>query len=127
VGEVASYRVEETGRPSEGFPGLVEWRTLIDAQLGPSVGLAMGVAEIPPHTAVADALHRHSHHEAYYVVSGTGIVHLDDETVAVAPGTSVFIAGGTRHAAEATGTEALRLVYVFAADSLGDVVYDFGP
>ena len=40
-------------------------------------------------------------------------------------GSVVFIPGGRWHAARATGTEVLRLLYAFATDSFADVVYEF--
>jgi len=57
----------------------------------------------------------HSHPEAeqvYVVVSGTGLMRVDDEAQEVAPGTLVFIPRGAKHAIRNTGSE--PLVYVSA-------------
>jgi mannose-6-phosphate isomerase-like protein (cupin superfamily) len=50
-------------------------------------------------TEIRDAT-RHYHRksaEVYYILSGTGRIELDDETVPVEPGTVVTISPGTRH------------------------------
>lgn len=57
----------------------------------------------------------HSHPEAeqvYVVVSGTGLMRVDDEAQEVAPGMLVFIPRGAKHAIRNTGSE--PLVYVSA-------------
>ena len=43
---------------------------------------------------------RHYHkkcNEVYYILEGTGTMELDGETVALTPGTVVYIPAGTRH------------------------------
>ena len=40
-------------------------------------------------------------------------------------GSSVFIPGNVWHGARNTGTNVLRLLYVFATDSFADVYYEF--
>jgi mannose-6-phosphate isomerase-like protein (cupin superfamily) len=50
-------------------------------------------------TEIRDSV-RHYHRasaEVYYVIDGTGRMELNDETVAVGPGTVVTIEPGTRH------------------------------
>ncbi len=50
--------------------------------------------------------------EHWFVVSGEGVVTLDDDLVPVGPGTAVDIPAGTRHRVECTGGTALRFVEV---------------
>jgi len=46
---------------------------------------------------------RHYHNETteyYYVLEGTGVLHLDDETIALEPNMVVWIPPGVKHSAE---------------------------
>jgi mannose-6-phosphate isomerase-like protein (cupin superfamily) len=104
--------------------GNVQWRTLISAGLTPSTGLALGVARVPSGGHLA--AHRHEQAEVYLVLDGTGVVTIDGEASPVRPGASVFIPGGAIHSVRSTGPEDLRFAYVFAADSIDDVIYVFG-
>ena len=45
--------------------------------------------------------HRHSKtHEIYYVLEGEGALELDDDEVALKPGTAVLVKPGVRHSAK---------------------------
>jgi mannose-6-phosphate isomerase-like protein (cupin superfamily) len=48
--------------------------------------------------------------EIYYVLSGTGTVTLDDETIALRPGSVVVIPAGTRHSLQAADGQELEFV-----------------
>ena len=48
-----------------------------------------------------------------------------DEELPVATGSTVFVPGGVWHSARNTGDDVLRILYVFAADSFDDVVYEY--
>jgi mannose-6-phosphate isomerase-like protein (cupin superfamily) len=61
----------------------------------------------------------------YFFLSGTGEVVVEGEATPVRQGDAVFIPGDTEHMAVNTGNEPLRLLYFFAADSFGDIVYRF--
>jgi quercetin dioxygenase-like cupin family protein len=111
--------------PEEAWDGIVAWRTLVSADRTPSAGLTVGVAEIPPGASETGARHRHADHEVYYVVAGTGLVHLDGQEHPVEAGSVVFIPGGTPHFMRNTGDEALRLLYTFAVDRFDEVAYEF--
>jgi quercetin dioxygenase-like cupin family protein len=104
---------------------LVTWRTLISGDRTPTHGLTLGVAEVVEHTGSEARLHRHAQAEVYYVLSGQGVLHIDGARHRLAPGTTAFIPGGAWHAALGVGPEPLRLLYVFAADSFADIVYEF--
>ena len=105
--------------------GRVTWRTLLSGDRTPSEGLTLGVAEVNGRSDEEAKLHRHAQPEAYYVLSGRGVLHLGAEQHSLSPGVTAFIPGGVWHAARRVGAEPLRLLYVFAADSFADVIYEF--
>ncbi len=106
---------------------LVRWRTLFSAGRTPTASLTLGVAELPPGQDGPLVLHRHEPVELYYVLAGEGQVWIGDEAHPVRPGSAVFVPGGVEHGARNTGSETLRILYVFAADSFEEVEYRFSP
>jgi mannose-6-phosphate isomerase-like protein (cupin superfamily) len=126
---VRGFVVHEAACPHEGWDdalrGKVVWRTLLSGDRTPTSQLTLGVTEVGPGQPSPFHPHRHAQSEIYYVLSGEGIVNIAGEEHALRAGTSVFIPGGEWHGARNTGREPLRLLYVFAADSFGDVKYEF--
>jgi mannose-6-phosphate isomerase-like protein (cupin superfamily) len=109
----------------EPTPGRVRWRTLISGDRTPTDSLTVGVAELDPGESRDFVPHKHAQAEVYYILSGEGIVNISGAEHPVRPGTAVFIPGGTAHGARNTGTQLLRLLYVFPSDSFADVKYEF--
>ena len=116
--EVAPESWTEADRPS------VIWRTLLSGDRTPTDGLTLGVAELS-RDGLRPVLHRHAQGEAYYVLAGEGRISIDGVERELRPGVTAFIPSNAWHAAWATSDEPLRLLYVFAADSFTDVVYEF--
>ncbi|MFQ5592958.1 MAG: cupin domain-containing protein [Anaerolineae bacterium] len=59
--------------------------------------------------------HRHiTGEEIYFVVSGTGVVHLGNHTQTISPGHVVHIPPGVRHVVENDSSTSLRLLVVNA-------------
>jgi quercetin dioxygenase-like cupin family protein len=110
---------------SQSERGAVTWRTLISGERTPTDRLTLGVADVEPEPEGAVILHRHAQAEAYYVLSGEGVVSIDGAEHPLSPGAAVFIPGGALHAARATGSETLKLLWVFAADAFEQVIYEF--
>lgn len=106
---------------------LVRWRTLLSADRTPTRALTLGVAELPPGAAKQVFPHRHAQVEVYYVLSGEGIVSISGVEHPVRAGSAVYLPGDVEHGAVNTGSETLRLLYVFAADSFEEVEYRFSP
>lgn len=100
---------------------------MLSADRTPTEGLVVGVAELEPGATSAGARHRHDPTEVYYVLSGRGVVEIEDEEHVLTPGTAVYIPGDVPHVARNTGDEVLRLLYVFAADDFSKVEYRFTP
>ena len=121
--------VEELDAPVEGRSDLEEssvtWRTLLSGDRTPTESLTLGVADVEPIGATEPRVHHHAQAEVYYVLSGEGIVRVGDRDHPLRTGTTVFIPGNVEHGAIATGTETLRILYVFAADSFSEVEYVF--
>ncbi len=105
--------------------GHVKWRTLISGDRTPTDALTIGVAEIEPGNMGTFSLHKHMQVELYYILAGAGIVTIAGEDYLVRPGSAVFIPSGAEHGARNTGTDLLRLLYVFSARSFTDVTYEF--
>ena len=109
----------------EPAPGRVRWRTLLSSDRTPTESLTLGVAELDRGEARDFRPHRHAHPEVYYILAGEGIVSLAGTEHHVRPGTTVFIPGNIPHGARNTGSEVLRLLYVFPADSFCQIRYEF--
>jgi quercetin dioxygenase-like cupin family protein len=103
----------------------VRWRTLLSADRTPTGSLTVGVAELPPSPSEDFRPHRHEQDEAYYVLSGEGIVTISGVEHPVRSGTAVFIPGNALHGAINTGSGLLRLLYVFPAASFDEIRYEF--
>jgi quercetin dioxygenase-like cupin family protein len=105
--------------------GVVSWRTLLSGDRTPTNSLTMGVATVWAADAVDIRLHRHEQAEAYYILSGRGVLTIEGADYALTAGVTAFIPGGRLHGARAMGADPLRILYVFAADSFGQIQYDF--
>lgn len=99
------------------------WRTILDKALTPSSGMTAGVIDMMP--GALGKLHWHAQPEIYYVLSGQGEVEIQDTKYLLKPNTVIFIPGNAPHALTNSGTDSLRIFYVFAADSMADITYVF--
>jgi mannose-6-phosphate isomerase-like protein (cupin superfamily) len=122
--------VQESDVPVEGWNdpvrGRITWRTLLSGDRTRTDLMTLGVTEVGPGQPNPFNQHRHAQAEIYYVIAGTGIVTIDGVEYALRSGSSVFVPGNVWHGARNTGTDVLRLLYVFATDSFSDVKYEFG-
>jgi mannose-6-phosphate isomerase-like protein (cupin superfamily) len=84
---------------------------------GPSISgaknLTVGVAIFPPGSAPPGHIHD-GEEEVIYVVSGHGELHTPQGSVALEPGTCVYVPMGLHHSTVSHGPEALELVTSFA-------------
>jgi len=103
--------------------GRTRWKTLLSADRTPTDAMTVGMTEIEPSQANEIFLHQHAQPEVYYILAGHGVVQISGEEHAVQPGSLVFIPGDAPHGLRNTGSEVLRLLYIFAVDSLDQVVY----
>lgn len=107
---------------SDAVRGILSFRTLT-AGAATATGLCAGVAVLESGGWLG--LHRHEPAETYYVLEGVGVLTIDGQQHALAPGAAAYIPGGAEHAVRNAGSGELRFFYVLAAGSFDDVVYDF--
>jgi len=128
AGGPRAFAVAVDATPLEGEgdveSGNLTWRTLISGDRTPSNELSVGVAHWPPHGRLL--AHRHEPAEFYFGLTGEGTVIADEVTLRIAPGVAVYIPGNTEHTVIA-GPQGLSIVYGFARDSYGDIVYHMSP
>jgi mannose-6-phosphate isomerase-like protein (cupin superfamily) len=103
--------------------GRTRWQTLLSADRTPTEAMTVGITEIEPGQAKQFFLHQHAQPEVYYILAGHGVVKISGEEYALQRGSLVFIPGDAPHGLCNTGNEVLRLLYVFAVDSLDQIVY----
>ena len=101
----------------------VRWKILHSAARGSSRCLCCGVAELDPGCTLI--LHHHAPAELYLVERGTGWAEVDGVRHALRPGTALFIPADARHRSHATGSEPLRVLFVFPTDSFEEIVYHY--
>ncbi len=101
----------------------IRWKLLITSERGPSSGIVTGIAEIQPGASLL--LHHHEPEETYYVISGTGLMEIDDSESILGPGTTVYIPPNAKHSVHCTGEEPLVFIFTFARDSFNEIVYQF--
>lgn len=58
--------------------------------------------------------------ELYYVLDGSCLITVDDETVEATPGTAVYLPAGTRHAVRTRQGETMTMVYCFSSGDFRD-------
>lgn len=118
IDEQVSESFQETSK------GIVSWKTLISAPQTATTALTAGIATCPPREGHL-CPHRHTHAELYHIISGRGILHIDGKEQEVAAGSVVYIPGDAEHGIRNESDEELRWLYVFGADSFGDILYRF--
>ena len=96
---------------------------MISAESTDSYGIVLGVCNIPPGEILIK--HRHPKEEVYYILTGQGVVEIDGEATPVSDGAAVFIPNNSAHSLKNVGTEQLKFLYTFPADTLEDLTYTF--
>lgn len=72
---------------------------------------AQSLAEATVDIGKETTLHRHAQtEELYHILEGHGLMFLDTESFAVAPGDTILIPPGTAHKIRALGAQPLRLL-----------------
>jgi quercetin dioxygenase-like cupin family protein len=75
-----------------------------------------GLAENSP--GMHYTLHRHQPAELYYVLEGTGTIHVGDQSLPAQPGDAVFVPANEVHGID-TGAERLRLLWLYNLTTCG--------
>ncbi len=97
----------------------MQWHFLDTSRLP----VAVQTWELPP--GVTEGAHTHNPDEQpldeiYLVLSGTGRMHVDDETYTIAAGDSVLASAGTTHDLVNTGPDLLRLLVIWGKPETPD-------
>ncbi len=103
--------------------GRVHWKTLISDDITDSSALTVGLGEIMPGEKLAR--HRHAQPEVYYITEGTGVMMFEEEEQVVEAGTAIFIPGSAIHGIRNESDAPVRWIYIFPADSFGEIKYVF--
>ncbi|TFH04575.1 MAG: cupin domain-containing protein [Spirochaetales bacterium] len=92
--------------------GVLDWTVVLDpGDLTDRQLLAIHDDILPP--GVTIGVHKHTgDEEYYYVLSGKGVMTLDDQRFDVGPGDITAVYPGGRHGLENTGDEDLRIIVI---------------
>jgi mannose-6-phosphate isomerase-like protein (cupin superfamily) len=85
------------------------FRILVDPEVG-CQGVTQFVGWIPPGRAPT---HHHPYEEVVYVLEGEGLLHLEEGTRPIGPGSCLHLPPPVEHCLENTGTVPLRVLGVF--------------
>lgn len=96
--------------------GTATWFTFFSADRTSTNTMTAGVMELEPGGVLLP--HRHDQPEIYFLASGSGLVTVDGIEKHVAPGEAVFIPGDAEHGLKNTGSDLLRVFYVFQQTAL---------
>ena len=86
-----------------------ELRPLMDRTTSPITQCSLAEELLPPGRAVTPHHHRELE-EIYYILSGTGVMIVGDESREVHAGDAIYIPRGHRHTLENTGSESIKLL-----------------
>jgi quercetin dioxygenase-like cupin family protein len=90
-----------------------DWFYLLGPQNSSAKNLAFGVATFPPDSKAPAHTHD-TQEEIIFILSGRGKFVTAERTVALEPGTAIFIPPGSPHQIVVTGDETIKLVTVFS-------------
>ena len=110
------YRVRRDEAATGDLPvpgGKSMFRILLDEESVGAKQFALLVNEFDP--GLTSKAHKHDKEEhAFYIISGTGIIRIEDEPIEVAEGDAVFIPPGKMHEVSSTGDEILKYIVIYA-------------
>ena len=113
---------EEWSSPTR---GAVRWWELFGGDITATDEMTVGIAEVPVGSPPPPRGHCHDATEVYVILSGEGDVVIEGHATRVRAGSAVWIPANLEHHAHNTGTEPLRLLYMFARDRFSEVTYRF--
>lgn len=92
-------------------PHRSEIRPLIDQTTSPIERCSLAEETLPPGATVQPHFH-HETEEIYYILSGTGLMEIDEEKQAVQSGDAIYIPRGAHHSLTNTGLTDMILLLV---------------
>ena len=110
------YRVRRDEAATGNLPvpgGKSMFRILLDEESVGAKQFALLVNEFDP--GLTSKAHKHDKEEhAFYIISGTGIIRIEDEPIEVAEGDAVFVPPGKMHEVSSTGDGILKYIVIYA-------------
>ena len=110
------YRVRRDEAATGDLPvpgGKSMFRILLDEESVGAKQFALLVNEFDP--GLTSKAHKHDKEEhAFYIISGTGIIRIEDEPIEVAEGDAVFVPPGKMHEVSSTGDGILKYIVIYA-------------
>jgi len=103
----------ESAVPAQQHPDRWSKNLVGTADIPTTNGFNLGVAEY--HATDFSQVQVHEDQEALYVVSGEGEIKLEDEVLALKPGTGVYVGPGVSHSTRRTGEAPVKVVYTHGA------------
>ncbi|KUJ18879.1 RmlC-like cupin [Mollisia scopiformis] len=117
----SSQPLEQFENPNRGN---CTWHTIFSQPQTPTDSMCSGIGTCQPRNGRL-CPHRHKQAEIYYIISGKGIVRIDEKNYEVEAGSSVFIPGDAEHGVFNLGEEDLKWFYVFPTGAFKDILYRF--
>ena len=106
------YTIHESEVEAKDLPGRKHKMIIRPDNLG-SKTMCFGVADFPPMTHAPGHVHK-AEEEILYVLSGSGEMLFDGQPEPLRPGTCILVPQGVTHSINNTGTDVLKVAYVFS-------------
>ncbi len=89
------------------------FRILLDDETVGAKNFALLVNEFDP--GLTSKAHKHDKEEhAFYIIGGTGIIRIEDESIPVREGDAVFVPPGKMHEVSSTGDAPLKYLVLYS-------------
>ena len=89
------------------------FRILLDEETVGAQNFALLVNEFDP--GLTSKAHKHDKEEhAFYIISGTGIIRIEDERIPVEEGDAVYVPPGKMHEVSSTGNAPLKYLVLYS-------------
>ena len=89
------------------------FRILLDEETVGAKNFALLVNEFDP--GFTSKAHKHDKEEhAFYIISGTGIIRIEDESIPVGEGDAVYVPPGKMHDVSSTGNAPLKYLVLYS-------------
>ncbi len=89
------------------------FRILLDEETVGAKNFALLVNEFDP--GLTSKAHKHDKEEhAFYIISGTGIIRIEDESIPVGEGDAVYVPPGKMHEVSSTGDAPLKYLVLYS-------------
>jgi mannose-6-phosphate isomerase-like protein (cupin superfamily) len=96
---------KKNARNTGSLEALTSWM-LISPQRSSAESLSIQISEIP--AGSKQPIHRHAPEQCYYIIRGSGLMIIDDETQEVGQGDAIYIPPNVAHGIKNTGDGVLE-------------------